>query len=142
MSENPVAGKKLLLTQTFPARWGEMDAFGHINNVEYLKYFQESRVVWAESLGLRVNAKGDSMILLKASVTYKKPVTYPSDVRVDLFAGGIGRTSCTLLNTLTIVGDETPAAFGEFVLVWFDYIQQKPVPVPDHLRSVLTEAKQ
>ncbi len=137
MSENPAAEKQLLSTLTFSVRWGEMDALGHVNNAQYLRYFEESRVAWTASLGVFLHAQGESMILLKAAVTYKKPVTYPCDVRVDLFAGDVGRTSFNLLNTLTIVGDTAPAAIGEFVIVWFDYIQQKSIPVPASLRALL-----
>jgi acyl-CoA thioester hydrolase len=77
------------------------------------------------------------MILLKASVTYKKAVVYPSTVSIDLFAGPIGNTSLTLINELVVGDDENPAAFGEFVVVWFDYRKQRPAPVPLRLRELL-----
>ena len=121
----------------FPLRWGEMDSLGHINNAAYLRYFEESRVIWSESLGIRLDGKGEGMILLKASVTYKKQVTYPANVEVALFAGEIGRSSFHVVNTLTVEGENTPAAIGEFVIVWFDYITGKSVPIPATLRAVL-----
>ena len=121
----------------FPIRWGEMDALGHVNNAEYLRYFEESRVRWSESLGLHLDGKGDGFILLKASVTYKKQVSYPANVDVALFAGKIGRSSFHLINTLTIEGDELPAAVGEFIIVWFDYLTGKSAPIPASLRVAL-----
>ena len=77
------------------------------------------------------------MILLKAGVTYKKQVRYPANIEVALHAGEIGRSSFQLVNTLTVVGDSTPAAIGEFVIVWFDYQANKPVAIPANLRAVL-----
>ena len=121
----------------FPIRWGEMDALGHVNNAEYLRYFEESRTRWSESLGVRFDGKSDGFILLKASVTYKKQVSYPANVDVALFAGKIGRSSFHLINTLTIEGDELPAAVGEFVIVWFDYRTGKSAPIPASLRVAL-----
>ncbi len=121
----------------FPLRWGEMDALGHINNAAYLRYFEESRVIWSESLGIRWDGKGAGMILLKASVTYKKQLTYPATVEVALFAGEIGRTSFQVVSTLTLEGESEPAAIGEFVMVWFDYISGKSLPIPTTLRAVL-----
>ena len=126
-----------LSSMRFPVRWGEMDALGHVNNASYLRYFEESRILWSESMGLHLDGTGEGMILLKASVTYKKQVSYPADIYIDLFAGGIGRTSFQLVNTLTQAGDTTPAAIGEFVIVWFDYRTNKPLPVPATLRAVL-----
>ncbi|MBT6412518.1 MAG: acyl-CoA thioesterase, partial [Betaproteobacteria bacterium] len=31
-------------------RWGEMDSLAHMNNVAYLRYFEESRVAWFNEL--------------------------------------------------------------------------------------------
>ena len=126
-----------LSAMRFPVRWGEMDALGHVNNASYLRYFEESRILWSESLGLRLDGTGEGMILLKASVTYKRQVSYPADIDIDLIAGDVGRTSFQLVNTLTITGEAAPAAIGEFVIVWFDYRTNKPQPVPAALRAVL-----
>ena len=126
-----------LSSMRFPVRWGEMDALGHVNNASYLRYFEESRILWSESLGLHLDGTGEGMILLKASVTYKKQVGYPADINIDLLAGNIGRTSFQLFNRLTIAGETAPAATGEFVIVWFDYRTNKSMPVPATLRVVL-----
>ena len=129
---------KILFTQHFPIRWGEMDALGHVNNAQYLRYFEESRTAWCESIGRPLRSSGQGMILLKASVTYKKPVSYPANARVELQAGRIGHTSFDLINTLTIEGDTSPACIGEFVIVWFDYVNKKPLRVPDEMRRFLS----
>lgn len=126
-----------LSTLQLAVRWGEMDALGHVNNAEYLRYFEESRTLWAESHGFHLDGKGEGMILLKASVTYKKQVSYPANIEVVLHAGEIGRSSFNIINTLTVEGDSTPAAIGEFVIVWFDYESNKSVPIPANLRAVL-----
>ena len=126
-----------LSSMQFPVRWGEMDALGHVNNASYLRYFEESRILWSESQGMHLDGTGEGMILLKASVTYKKQVSYPANIEVDLFAGDIGRTSFQLVNTLTITGETAPAAIGEFVIVWFDYRSNKPVQIPSTLRALL-----
>ena len=135
-SHEPTLGRKLFSIKS-PLRWGEMDALGHLNNGEYLRYFEESRVVWGESLGFHLDGKGEGMILLKASVTYKKQVTYPANVEIGLFAGAIGRSSFNVVNTLSVDGDTAYAAIGEFVIVWYDYIAGKSLPIPASLRAVL-----
>ena len=129
---------KILFTQHFPIRWGEMDVLGHVNNAQYLRYFEESRTAWCESIGRPLRSSGQGMILLKATATYKKPVSYPANARVELQAGRIGHTSFDLINTLTIEGDTSPACIGEFVIVWFDYVNKKPLRVPDEMRRFLS----
>ena len=131
----------LLSRMRFPIRWGDMDAMAHVNNTVYLRYFEESRVSWAEKIGMPLRSDGVGMILAKASVTFKKPVTYPANVTVDLLAGNIGRSSFTLLNTLTVDGNADPSATGECVTVWYDYVNLKSVPLPALLRVILEGTK-
>jgi acyl-CoA thioester hydrolase len=126
-----------LSSMRFPVRWGEMDALGHVNNAEYLRYFEESRTLWSESMGFRLDGKGEGMILLKAGVTYKKQVSYPANIEVALFAGEIGRSSFHLFNSLHVEGEESPAAIGEFVVVWYDYRANKSIAIPTTLRAIL-----
>ena len=122
---------------SFPIRWGELDVLGHVNNAQYLRYFEESRTAWCEAIGRPLRNSGEGMILLKASVTFKKPVGYPAHATVELRAGRIGNTSFDLINTLTIDGENQVAAVGEFVIVWFDYVNNKPKSVPAEIRAIL-----
>lgn len=131
----------LLHNMRFPIRWGELDVLGHVNNAQYLRYFEESRTAWCESIGRPLRNTGEGMILLKASVTYKKPVGYPATVSVELRAGRIGNTSFDLINMLSIEGESGVAASGEFVIVWFDYVNNKPKSVPAEIRELLTKGK-
>ena len=31
-----------------PAQWGDQDAFGHVNNVQYARLMESGRIAWAE----------------------------------------------------------------------------------------------
>jgi len=127
----------LLSTLRFPIRWGDMDAMAHVNNTIYLRYFEESRVSWSQRNGMRLQPAGTGMILANVSVAFKKPVSYPANVVVELHAGRVGRSSFTLLNTLTVEGETEPSATGECVIVWYDFENNKSAPVPESLRAIL-----
>lgn len=132
----------MLYESKITVRWGDMDALGHVNNIIYSQYFEQSRIEWYESLGLKLSQTDEGMILLKSSITFRKPVVYPATVRIEVRAGSLGRTSFSLLSTLFVVGqDAEPFADNESVLVWFDYRTQQPIPVPDHMRKVLSGAE-
>jgi acyl-CoA thioester hydrolase len=121
-----------------PVRWGDMDAFGHVNNAVYSQYFEQSRIEWTESLGHALDQKGESLILLKATVTFLKPLVYPANLVIRLYAGPVGGTSFTLYNDLLVKGEEAAAAAqGEFVIVWFNYHTGKPARVPQAMRELL-----
>jgi len=35
-----------------PVQWGEMDAFQHVNNVAYLRWFESARIAYFEAAGV------------------------------------------------------------------------------------------
>ena len=129
---------RLLHSLKLSVRWGDMDALGHVNNAEYLRYFEQSRIEWLEGLGYRTTGKGSGPILLKAAVTYLKPVVYPCEIEVRLHAGKLGNTSFSV-NCEIVNGRDAAERFtqGEFVIVWFDYDAQKSVVVPEKLQALL-----
>ncbi|KAG7094331.1 hypothetical protein E1B28_007930 [Marasmius oreades] len=67
--------------------WGDHDAFHHVNNVHYVRFFESSRIRWMTHLGNRLGGpqradsllkgKGISLILKSIQVNYRRPVTYP-----------------------------------------------------------------
>ncbi len=132
------AAPRLLHAMRLPVRWGDMDALGHVNNAEYLRYFEQARIQWLEAIGIRVDGRGEGPILLKASVTWLKPVVYPCEIEVRQFAGRIGNTSFTVMAEI-VNGRDAAERFteGEFVIVWVDYATGRPVPVPDFVRQKL-----
>ena len=135
------AERRPLHSLRLQVRWGDMDALGHVNNAEYLRYFEQSRIAWLEALGYPTTGRGTGPILAKVSVTYLKPIVYPSEIEVRLHAARVGNTSFTLASEI-VNGRDASERFteGEFVIVWVDYDAAKPVPIPDALRAVLAGA--
>ena len=141
MSPAPTGAPRLLHALKLQVRWGDMDAFGHVNNAEYLRYFEQSRIVWLEGVGYTLAGEGTGPILAKVSVTYLKPIVYPTEMEIRLYAGPVGNTSFTLISEI-VNGRDAAERFteGEFVTVWVDYAASKSVPIPDRLRAILTGA--
>ena len=48
---------RLVRTDRMSMRWGEMDSLAHMNNVAYLRYFEESRVAWFNDLEIDYTSK-------------------------------------------------------------------------------------
>lgn len=36
---------------TLPVQWGEMDAYGHVNNTVFFRYFETARIAYLERCG-------------------------------------------------------------------------------------------
>ena len=139
MSPTAPAARKLLHASRMPVRWGDMDALGHVNNAEYLRYFEQARIDWLEGLGYAVDGKGpQGPILAKVTVTYLRPVVYPSELEIRLYAGHVGNSSFTLAGEIVNARDAAERySQADFVLVWTDYGTTRPVRVPERLRAIL-----
>jgi acyl-CoA thioester hydrolase len=131
------AERKLLLTTRIPVRWGDMDAYNHVNNTVYVRYFEQARVEWLEAMDFPVRPdQADAPVIINASSTFLMPVTYPATVEVHLYAGEPGRSSVMTWYELYVVGDERRYAEGAAKVVWMDTCTGKSVPLPDTLRAV------
>jgi acyl-CoA thioester hydrolase len=66
-------------------RWGDLDAFGHVNNATYLIYAQEARFAWSKML---------EMVVARAEVDFIAPI-YTGDIYIDveIWVNKIGTSS-------------------------------------------------
>jgi len=121
-----------------PVAWGEQDAFGHLNNVVYFRYFENVRMHYLDRIGvLRSHSEqGMGVILASTTCDFKKPVEWPSKLSVRCGCAAVGNTSFTMAYEIT---DERGAivATGTSVQVMFDYNQQVKAPIPDAIRKAI-----
>ena len=124
-----------LHTSTFTLRWGDMDAFGHVNNATYFTYFEQVRVDWLQSLGI-----DHELVLANVSCTFFKPLAFPQDIDVALHARRPGRTSLeSYYEIRKSLGSNELCALGHGTVVWYDHAASHPVALPDTVRRLLDQ---
>ncbi|HSN63884.1 MAG: thioesterase family protein [Azonexus sp.] len=129
--------RKLIHVTTIPIRWGDMDAYGHVNNTVYFRFMEQGRVEWIESMQVPVRIGGDGPVIINASCTFLIPMSYPGTVEARTFASHPGRSSFLTHVEMRMVGDERIYAEGAAKVVWMDTQTGKSVPLPDHVRAVI-----
>ena len=123
-----------------PVRWGDMDAYGHVNNVQFFRYIESARVAYLqEVLGSAVGGQGENVIVADCQLSFLQQVTFPAELRVGSRIARLGRSSFTMAHELWRTDAAAPVARGQTVLVWFDFAGQRPVPLPDALRTRVME---
>lgn len=127
--------RKLIHVTTMPIRWGDMDAYGHVNNTVYFRYMEQARVEWIEAMQVVVRPGGTGPVIINASCTFQRPMTYPGTVEVRTYVGAIGRSSCQTHVEMLIDGEVY--AEGAAKVVWMDTQSGKSAPLPDHVRAAL-----
>ncbi|MCD6041147.1 MAG: thioesterase [Burkholderiales bacterium] len=129
--------RKLVHVERIPIRWGDMDAMGHVNNTVYFRYMEQARICWFESLLPRGDAWSTiGIVIVNASCNFKKPINYPGTVEVKVFAGAPGGSSVPTFYELHV--ENTLYADGAATVVFIDAEKQKPLRIPDDIRSMLT----
>lgn len=126
---------RLLARVPVPVRWGDLDAFNHVNNAAFLVYAQEARLEWLAGIDGQWFDESAMPVVAAAHVNYRRQLAWPARIVVELEATRIGTTSVTIAHR--IVADGDPAcvhADGEVVMVWIDPAAGTPVPLPDAIR--------
>lgn len=116
-------------------RWGDLDPYGHVNNVNFLRYLESGRVAYAhDAYDHPVGPTGENVILADTQCSFRRQLHYPGDIIVLSRTCRIGRTSMTMEQVIVQAGGELVAT-SRSVLVWFDFLAQRPVPVAEWLKA-------
>jgi acyl-CoA thioester hydrolase len=129
--------RKLVQTSLIPIRWGDMDAYGHVNNTIYFRYMEQIRVEYLEQLGFKVRPEGTAPVIINASCTFLIPLNYPGVVDIRMYCARPGRSSIPTHYEIRLQGDDTLYATGDSKIVWMDVSTGKSVSIPDELRAQL-----
>jgi acyl-CoA thioester hydrolase len=65
-----------------PVQWGDMDAFGHINNTVYFKYFETARLAYFNQVGVMEDMQAEQLgpILAETSAQFKRALVFPDQI--------------------------------------------------------------
>jgi acyl-CoA thioester hydrolase len=136
---DPLAGYPVVLT--WPVQWGDQDAFQHVNNTVYFRWFESARIRYGELIGLDDLMKTQKIGPILATITcdYRLPITYPDTVLIGARISRIGRSSLTMDHILLSEAAGSVAAEGTSTLVIYDYNTARSHPVPAPLREAIAK---
>jgi acyl-CoA thioester hydrolase len=124
--------------QRLTTRWMDNDAYGHVNNVVYLSWFDtvvNDFLIHSEVLDPQ---RGDVVgFVVETHCRYLSPLAFPQAVEGGLRVGRIGTSSVRYEIAIFAECADTASAQGHFVHVYVDRATRKPVPLPTPLRDVL-----
>lgn len=134
------SAEKIIFTTDVPVRWGDMDAYNHVNNVSYFRYLEETRVRWMFKHELSDVDAGLSPVLVKSGATFLKSVLYPATLRITTSLHEIGARSISLQHRI-LDADNTDICYAEGYakLVWIDMRTGKSIPLPQRVHDALRQ---
>ena len=110
-------------------RWGDLDAFGHVNNATYLVYAQEARFAWSKMI---------EMVVARAKVDFIAPI-YTGDIYIDveIWVHKVGNSSFGI--TYEMKNGEELLARVKTVQVTVSMETKKSRPINDAERDFLNK---
>ena len=122
-----------------PVAWGEMDAYGHVNNVVYFRYFESARIAYFRQLELKQFMDQSSVgpILASIQCRFKFPVTFPDTLSVGTRVTEVGADRFTMNHRIVSQRHSRIAAEGDGVIVSYDYQLGQKASLPAELRAAI-----
>ncbi|MGY6554263.1 MAG: acyl-CoA thioesterase [Wenzhouxiangella sp.] len=125
-------------------RWGDLDAFKHVSNVTFLRYIEECRAAWLNSVPSHWQDGEAGPVVANVNLNYRRPLLWPARIEVTLKPHSPGRSSIRLEHEIHSVDAEGKRlelhADGTTTLVWVESKKGESVPLPGVLRELAAKA--
>ncbi|MVW74417.1 acyl-CoA thioesterase [Pseudomonas xionganensis] len=124
--------------QAITTRWHDNDLYGHVNNVTYYSYFDSAvNTYLIEVGGLDIHNGEVVGFVVSSACDYFASIAFPEAVEVGLRVGKLGNSSVQYELAVFKAGENEACAAGRFVHVFVDRASNRPVSIPERLRTAL-----
>jgi acyl-CoA thioester hydrolase len=125
-------------------RFADLDPMGHVNNVDFLRFFESARIAFhrtlVESHDVSRRPSGFGVVMAEVHASYRAPAYYDEELRTSVRPADIARSSYKI--EFETRADDRLLVEGHAVLVGYSYERNESVPLPDGLRERLQRAAQ
>lgn len=124
------------VTLRIAVAWGEMDAYGHVNNAVFFRYFESARIAYFDAAGFRDPTAhgGIGPILASTHCRFRSPLFFPDLVYVGARVTDLAADRFTMEYRLVSERSGGVAAEGGGVVVAYEYATGRKAVLPDAVR--------
>lgn len=109
-------------------RWGDMDAYGHVNNTMFFRYLESARFAYIEEVCMAYLTEMPTVVLADIHCHFQGQLHYPAEIVVKSAVTRLGNSSFDL--QAQIWEGERLCATSRAVMVWFDRQSNRPMRIP------------
>ncbi len=112
--------------------WGDMDAFGHVNNTVYFRYFEDVRMAFFDRCGVTEHKLATQVgpILAATQCDFRAPLGYPERIRIVTWAEQFKPKRLTMQYRVFSLDQPKLVAEGTGLVVFYDYAQGRSCEIP------------
>lgn len=124
------------VTVDIPVAWGEMDAYGHVNNIVYFRYFETARMAYFERLEAPGFLARDPLgpILASTRCRFRAPLKYPDRLTVGARVARVEADRFLMVYAAFSHAMGRVAAEGDGTIVCYDYRNSCKAPLPESIQ--------
>ena len=120
-------------------RWGDADAFGHVNNVVFFRYLEEARARVIPDSGPGSTILSGGLVVAEQQLKYLAPLHYrKAPVQVGMTVDHVGGSSFRLACRVFDAQGGTVYADGFVALVTYNFTTGAPRKLSSDERAWLT----
>ncbi len=117
--------------------WGDMDAFGHVNNAVYYRYIESARICYFEELN--IFQQDIYTVVASSQCQYLRPLFYPDQLKIGARVEEMRSSAIRMSYILWSGQQQNIAARGEAVIVCVDKLNLQKIPMPENIRQNIKE---
>ncbi|MCW7463888.1 acyl-CoA thioesterase [Leptospira limi] len=118
-------------------RISDINFAGHLAHDAILTLTHECRARFFHSHGwTEINVEGKGIVVSDVAIVYKSEAFFPDDLNIQLYVDQISSKSLDMLYVITHK-DGKEIARAKTAIVFFDYSERKPCPIPAVFLSVI-----
>ncbi len=124
-------------------RFSDVDVYGHVNNVKYFEYFQESRIQYVMDMLHADGIDWREHVVARVDVDYRRPILLRAEPYVvRSWVSQVGTKSFTISGEVRdgAADDSATLARSDVVMVTFDKQTQRSAPMHEAQRARLLAA--
>lgn len=125
-----------------PLRWSDMDAYGHVNNVQFLRLLEDARIhAFSEWFGRRRSILGEGIIVARHEIEYRAPLVFRIEpIEIAMWVTRLTGASYDIGYEVRDGGsDSTTYALAETALVGYDFEAARPRRLDEADREALSD---
>jgi YbgC/YbaW family acyl-CoA thioester hydrolase len=124
-----------------PVLWGELDAYGHVNNTAYFRYFESVRMSYLERCGVleSYDRNRTGIILHSTECRFRSALHFPDSVLAGTRTVQMEDDRFLMSYAVVSRTADRVVAEGYATLVWFDYNARTKISLPQSVRNAIYE---
>lgn len=128
----------------FPIRqhiyWGEMDAFNHVNNVTYFRYFETGRIQFFNKSGIWQLFEHEQIRIVvgKLECNFVRELVFPEEIEIAVGIKRVGNSSLVVHQKVS-TDEKGIVAHGEGIIVATDPQTGRSMPWTQVMRDAFQQ---